>query len=259
METTNHVALVTGGGRGIGAAICRRLAAEGHAVVVNYTSNRAAARSVVDEINGTGGTAVAIGADVADPSRVDELFAESARLLGPPTILVNNAGVSAAASAVRLTPEQWDRMIAVNLSGAFYCTHAALPAMFEQGWGRVIFLGSPGGGRTISAGMSAYAAAKAGVAAMARAIALETARRGITVNTVVPGFVETDMTRANGDEVMARMEATWPKIPADAVAAVVAFLVSPDADHVSGEDLAVWLGGPSPIVERPSRPLATPD
>lgn len=178
METTNHVALVTGGGRGIGAAMCRRLATEGHPVVVNYASNSAAARSVVDEFNSAGGSAVAIAADVADPSRVDELFASSARLLGPPTILVNNAGVSMAASALRLRPEQWDRMIAVNLSGAFYCRHAALPAMVERGWGRVIFVGSPGGGRTISAGISACAAAKAGVAAMARAIALETARRG---------------------------------------------------------------------------------
>jgi 3-oxoacyl-[acyl-carrier protein] reductase len=259
METTEHVALVTGGGRGIGAAICRRLARAGHPVVVNYASNGGAARSVVDEIKSGGGAAVAIAADVADPSRVDELFAEAARLLGPPTILVNNAGVSTAASALRLTPEQWDHTIAVNLSGAFYCTHAALPAMVERRWGRVIFLGSPGGGRTISAGMSAYAAAKAGVAAMAKAIALETARRGITVNTVVPGFVETDMTRSNGDEVMARMEATWPKIPADAVASVVAFLVSAEADHVSGEDIAVWLGGPSPILSRPTGQLATPD
>jgi 3-oxoacyl-[acyl-carrier protein] reductase len=131
--------------------------------------------------------------------------------------------------------------------------------MYERGWGRVVFLGSPGGGRTISAGMAAYAAAKAGLVAMTKAIALETARRGITVNTVVPGYVETDMTRGAGEEVAARMEASWPKVPADGVAAVIAFLVSRDADYVSGEDIAAWLGGPSPIIgTRPTPSAGSP-
>jgi 3-oxoacyl-[acyl-carrier protein] reductase len=184
------------------------------------------------------------------------MFRQATDTIGAPTIVVNNAGVSWPASAVRLSPADWDRMIAVNLSGAFYCTQAALPAMYDRGWGRLIYFGSPGGGRTISAGMAAYAAAKAGLVAMARAIAMETARRGITVNTVVPGYVETDMVRSSGAEIVAQMDASWPKIPAEAVAELVGFLVSPAAEHISGEDIAVWRGGPSPIIEPPPRPAA---
>ena len=254
MQSANEVALVTGGARGIGLAICRRLAAAGHPVVVNYASSAAAADALVTEIVAGGGSAVAIAADVADVEAVDAMFRQAEATIGAPTILVNNAGVSWPASAVKLSPDDWDRMIAVNLSGAFYCTHAALPAMYDRGWGRVIYFGSPGGGRTISAGMAAYAAAKAGLVAMARAIAMETARRGITVNTVVPGYVETDMVRSSGDEIVARMDATWPKIPPEAVAELVGFLVSPAAEHVSGEDIAVWRGGPSPIIG--SRPVS---
>jgi 3-oxoacyl-[acyl-carrier protein] reductase len=248
MQSTTEVALVTGGARGIGTAICRRLAAAGHPVIVNYASSMGAADSLVAEIVAGGGSAVAIAADVADAGAVEALFRRAAETIGPPTIVINNAGVSWPASAAKLTPADWDRTIAVNLSGAFYCTHAALPAMYERGWGRVIYLGSPGGGRTTSAGMSAYAAAKAGLVAMAKAIAIETARRGITVNTVVPGYVETDMVRSSGDDVVARMDATWPKIPPEAVAELIGFLVSPAAEHVSGEDIAVWRGGPSPIL-----------
>ena len=194
MQVANEVALVTGGARGIGTTICRRLAAAGHPVIVNYASSAAAAEALVAEIVAGGGSARrhrrrrrgrrqrSRRCSVRQPTRS-----------ASPTILVNNAGVSWPASAVKLSPADWDRMIAVNLSGAFYCTHAALPAMYDRGWGRVIYFGSPGGGRTISAGMAAYAAAKAGLVAMAKAIAMETARRGITVNTVVPGYVETDM------------------------------------------------------------------
>ena len=124
------------------------------------------AEALAAEINAAGGRAISIGADVADSNSVTAMFEQATEELGPPTIVVNNAGVSEPASALKMEPASWDRMIAVNLSGAFYCTHAALPAMYELGWGRVVFLGSPGGGRTISAGMTAYAAAKAGIVAM---------------------------------------------------------------------------------------------
>src|SRR5262249_39213354 len=133
------------------------------------------------------------------------------------------------------------------LSSAFYCTRAALDAMYTASWGRVIFLGSPGGGRTIATGMSAYGAAKAGLVQLARCLALETAGHGITVNTIVPGFVETQMSRAGGGRSLDELRARWPSIPADAVAATVSFLVSHDAAYVSGEDIAVWQGGPSPF------------
>lgn len=243
----SRVALVTGGARGIGAAISRRLAAAGHRVVVNYSSSAEPAKLLAEDIRAAGGTAETVQADVSDPAAVEAMVERAGEIYGPPTILVNNAGVSAPSSAVKQTPEQWDRLIAVNLSGAFYCTHAALPGMYAEGWGRVILLGSPGGGRTVTAGMSAYAAAKAGLVAMGKVIAQETARRGITVNTVVPGFVETDMVTGAGDGMADRMARTWPRIPAGAVADTVAFLVSEDAAYVSGEEVGVWLGGPVPI------------
>ncbi|GAB2858004.1 3-oxoacyl-[acyl-carrier-protein] reductase [Actinocorallia aurea] len=238
------VAVVTGGGRGIGAAISRRLAGDGYAVAVNYARGRDAAEAVVAEIEAAGGKAVAIGADVAVPEEAAALIAEATELLGTPTVLVNNAGVNHSGSARRQPPEEWDRVLAVNLHGAYYCTHAALPGMYGEGRGRVVFLGSPSGGRDIVPTMSAYAAAKAGLVAMAKVIAKETARRGITVNTVVPGFVETEMTRSAGDKALGNLKATWPPIPAEAVAKTVSFLVSDEAAHVSGEEIGVWLGGP---------------
>ena len=258
MDGSQPVALVTGGARGIGSAICRRLVADGHPVIVNYATSAHAAEQLVTELKVAGGKAAAIGADVSDAAAVEAMFDKAAATLGPPTILVNNAGVNAAAAVTKMTVADWDRVIAVNLNGAFYCTHAALPAMYERGWGRVVFIGSAGGGRTISAGMAAYAASKAGLAAMTKAVAQETARRGITVNTVVPGYVDTDMVRSSGADVVARMDAGWPKVPPEAVAAVIAFLVSRDADYVSGEDIAAWLGGPSPIIgSRPTSAAGT--
>lgn len=260
MDTRSEVAVVTGGARGIGVAICRRLSADGHPVVVNYATSGDAAHALVDELVAAGGRAIAVPADVADRHAVAAMFAEATATLGPPTIVVNNAGLSTMGAAVKLDPADWDRCIAVNLSGAFYCAHAALPAMYERGWGRVVFLGSPGGGRSISPGTGAYAAAKAGLVALAKALALETARRGITVNTVVPGYVATDMTRAAGDAVIAHMESTWQAVPPDAVASMISFLASDDAAYVSGEDVAVWLGGPAPIkVERPVSPAVEPN
>ena len=252
-HSNDRIALVTGGARGIGEAITRRLVHTGHPVVINYATSAGPAEALAAEINAAGGRAISIGADVADSNSVTAMFEQATEELGPPTIVVNNAGVSEPASALKMEPASWDRMIAVNLSGAFYCTHAALPAMYERGWGRVVFLGSPGGGRTISAGMTAYAAAKAGIVAMTRALAVEVARRGITVNTVTPGYVLTDMTRSSGDAVVARMDETWPHVPPEGVADIVAFIVSDEARFVSGEDVAAWLGGPSTIVARPQQ------
>jgi len=240
----SRVALVTGGGRGIGAAISRRLAAEGFAVGVNYSRSAEDAESVVKQIDTDGGRAVAIRADVSVAEDAARLVATTTELLGAPTVLVNNAGFNHNASARSLGPEAWDRVVGVNLNGAYYCTHAALPAMYEAGWGRVIFFGSPSGGRAISPTMTAYAASKAGVVALAGVLAKEVARRGITANTIVPGFVDTDMVRDAGGGRGSALASTWPEIPADAVADAVAFLVSDQAAYVSGEELGVWLGGP---------------
>ena len=185
-----------------------------------------------------------IGADVADAADVGHLYQRTCTELGPPAIVVNNAGQSTRASARRQTPAQWDRTIAVNLCSAFYCTHVALDAMVRAGWGRIIVVSSPVAERTPLPGQTAYAAAKAGVAALARSAALEVAGTGVTVNAVMPGYVETDMTQEIGDDGVAFMRRTWPQIPATAIADCVAFLTSDDAAHVSGEEIGVWLGGP---------------
>jgi 3-oxoacyl-[acyl-carrier protein] reductase len=241
---TARVAVVTGGGRGIGAAICRRLAADGFAVAVNYSQSKLGAEAVAESITADGGRAVTIQADVSSSEEAAELIRQAQQLLGTPTVLVNNAGLNVSGSVRKLTPAQWDRVIGVNLSGAFYCTHAALPGMYEAGWGRVVLFGSPAGGRGLMPAMASYAAAKAGLVAFAGSMAKEVARHGITVNTVVPGFVETDMTRAEGEQAMSKMRAGWPGVPPQGVASVVSFLVSDEAAYVSGEEIGAWLGGP---------------
>ncbi|OLL82021.1 3-oxoacyl-[acyl-carrier protein] reductase [Pseudonocardia sp. Ae168_Ps1] len=240
-----RVALLTGGARGIGAAVARRLAADGHAVAVDYATSGAEAEALVEEIRGAGGTAECLQADVTDPAAVTELVERVTALWAAPSVLVNNAGMNLTASARRLDPADWDRVIGVNLSGAFYCTHAVLPAMYEAGHGRIVFVGSPAAGRSVLPGTGAYAAAKAGVGALVEVLAKETARRGITVNSVIPGFVETGMTRGEGEKAMEVLRGQWPEIPPDAVADAVSYLVADRAAHVSGEQLGVWLGGPS--------------
>ncbi|WP_067680057.1 SDR family NAD(P)-dependent oxidoreductase [Nocardia miyunensis] len=243
-DEQDRVAVVTGAGRGIGAAIARRLAADGFAVAVNYSASEGPAREVADKIVAEGGRAVAIRADVGDSAQATHLIEQATAELGAPTVLVNNAGMNLFGSARQQSPQDWDRVIGVNLSGAFYCTHAALPAMYEKGWGRVVFVTSPSGGRRPSPGMSAYAAAKAGLAGMTRAMAQEVARRGVTVNAVMPGFVETDIIASGGSKATETLSATWPSIPPESIAATVSFLVSDDGKHVSGEEVGVWLGGP---------------
>jgi 3-oxoacyl-[acyl-carrier protein] reductase len=244
VSAPQRVAVVTGGGRGIGAAISRRLASDGFAVAVNFSSSASDAQQVVEGIVADGGRSVAIRADVSDPRQAVDLIESATIELGAPTVLVNNAGMNIAGSVRKQSPDDWDRVIGVNLSGAFYCTHAALPAMYEAGWGRVVFVSSPSGGRRPSPGMSAYSAAKAGLVGMTRSMALEVARRGITVNTVMPGFVETDIISSGGSNAAENLAAHWPRIPAEAVASTVAFLVGEQGGHVSGEEVGVWLGGP---------------
>lgn len=238
------VAVVTGGGRGIGAAVSSRLAADGFAVAVNYAHNRDAAQKTVDAIVADGGSAVAIRADISEADQAKSLIDETTERLGAPSVLVNNAGMNKARSARKQTTAEWDQVIAVNLSGAFYCTHAALPAMYENGFGRIVFIGSASGGRRPAPGVVAYGAAKAGLIGMAKSLAVEVARRGITVNTVIPGFVETEIIATGGSDALEALTASWPKIPAESVAATVSYLAGLDAAHVSGEEIGVWLGGP---------------
>ncbi|GAA4672697.1 3-oxoacyl-[acyl-carrier-protein] reductase [Gordonia humi] len=238
---------MTGGGRGIGAAVCERLASDGFAVAVNYARSADAAAGVVARIEENGGEARAFEADIADPAQAERLTVAVAESLGPPSVLINNAGMNSAAAARRQSPDEWDRIIGVNLSGAFYCSHFVLPHMYELGWGRIVFVSSPSGGRRPAPAVSAYSAAKAGLVGMTRSLAQEVARRGITVNAVMPGYVATDITASAGDAAVESLERSWPRIPAESVASTVAFLVGDDAADVSGEEIGVWRGGPVSI------------
>ncbi|KSZ60000.1 3-oxoacyl-ACP reductase [Rhodococcus pyridinivorans KG-16] len=242
--TSNKVAVVTGGGRGIGAAVSHRLAADGFAVAVNYSRSARDAEEVAAKIVADGGRAVAIQADVSVVEDAERLIAETTAQLGTPTVLVNNAGMNKAGAARKQSPADFDEVIAVNLNGAFYCTHFALPGMYEAGWGRVVFVNSPSGGRRPSPGMSAYSAAKAGLVGMAKSMALEVARRGITVNCVMPGFVATDIVASGGEAGVEALTKHWPSIPPESIASTVSFLVSDHAADVSGEEIGVWRGGP---------------
>ena len=233
---TGRRAFVTGGARGIGAAICRTLAAEGAEVLVGYQSSPAG-QALADEIGGT-----AVQLDVAD---FDSTRA-AIEPLGTLDVLVNNAGIDDMAFFTELTPERWRPQLAVNLEGVLNVTLAALPAMQTAAYGRIVNVSSEAG-RIGSKRGSVYAAAKAGVIAFTKSIARENARYGITANNVLPGPIETPMLEANrkrarGDEVIAAMAGATllGRIgEPEEVAVVVAFLASDRASYITGETLGV--------------------
>ena len=231
-------ALVTGASRGIGAAIARTLAADGRPVGVNYVERSDAADAVVDEIVAAGGRAVALQADVSDPSAADPLLARAEEELGAPVlVLVNNAGVRADNLSPAMEDEEWQRVLDTNLSAAFRTTRRALRAMMKARYGRVINVASVVGQRA-SPGQANYAAAKAGLVAFTKTVAAEVARRGVTVNAVAPGFVETDMTTGVDPRLLELVPARRLGTPEE-VAACVRFLASDDASYVTGAVLTV--------------------
>jgi 3-oxoacyl-[acyl-carrier protein] reductase len=233
----NATALVTGASKGIGAAIAKALAADGWVVAVNYRSDEAGAKATVDAIEEAGGKAKAFHADVTDADPKALLKDVEAELGGPVLALVNNAGVARDGLAVQLSDDDWDTVIATNLSPAFKLTRDALRSMMKARYGRVVNIASVVGPRA-NIGQSNYAAAKAGLIGMTKTVAAEVARRGVTVNAVAPGFIETEMTKDVPDAVIAAIPARRVGAPED-VAAAVRFLASEDAGYVTGTTLFV--------------------
>lgn len=237
----SRTALVTGASRGIGRAIALELARRGNPVVVNYASRSEAADEVVAAIEAMGGKGVAVGADVSDPEQVERLFVEANERFGPVEILVNNAGITADNLLLRMTPEDFDRVIATNLRSVFLCSKAAIRGMLRNRWGRVISISSVAG-LAGNPGQANYAASKAGLIGFSKSVSKEVGSRGITVNVVAPGFISTDMTDSLSDEVkqtILRSIATGRFGDPAEVAAMVGFLSSEEATYVTGQVMSV--------------------
>ena len=241
VDLQDQVALVTGAGRGIGAAIAHALGASGATVIVNHRASEAEARAVSEAIEAAGGRAEPVQADVSDAATCEAMFKDVLARHGRLDILVNNAGVIKDAPLAGLREPDWQKVIDVNLTGTMRCTRLALRPMMSARSGRIINLSSIQalrGGR----GQANYAAAKAGVLALTRATALEVADRGVTANAVLPGFIETDMTallrRRAGEQVLERIPAGRYGTPED-VAGVVLFLCADAAAYVTGQALTV--------------------
>jgi 3-oxoacyl-[acyl-carrier protein] reductase len=240
-----RVALVTGSGRGLGRATVLELARRGADVVVNdVAANEDLASAVVCEVGALGRRAIALLADVSQVAEVDALFARAAADLGPVDILVNNAGINIDGLMRSADPVAWQRVLAVNLSGPFNCLRAAIPAMRERGWGRVVTVASIVGQRGV-VGTPYYAASKAGLIGLTKATAVEVARRGVTVNAVAPGYLDTALLAGYTDE---QRNAVRAQIPIgrfgqpEEVARVIAFLASDDASYITGALIEVTGG-----------------
>jgi 3-oxoacyl-[acyl-carrier protein] reductase len=238
MAEREGCALVTGASRGIGAAIAKSLAADGWPVGVNYRSDKDAADKVVAEIESDGGKAVALGADVAEPGAADELFKSvESHFDVPVLVLVNNAGITRDDLAPSLDDEQWSAVIDTDLTAAFRLTRRALKSMMRARSGRIVNISSVVALRA-NPGQSNYAAAKAGLIAFTKTAAVEVARRGVTVNAVAPGWIETEMTAGVSDDLLKAVPARRAGKPEE-VAACVRFLVSEEAGYVTGAVLSV--------------------
>lgn len=241
MLLDGKVALVTGASRGIGRAIAIRLAAEGAKVAINFAGNTEKAEAVKAEIEATGGEALLVQANVADAAAVEEMVAKVVEAFGGIDVLVNNAGITRDGLLVRMKDEDFDAVLDTNLKGVFYCTKVVSKLMMKKRSGRIVNMTSVVGVNG-NAGQTNYAAAKAGVIGFSKSAAKEFASRGITVNMVAPGFIDTDMTSVLSDKAK---EAALAGIPLqrmgtpENVADAVAFLVSDQAAYITGQVIHV--------------------
>jgi len=238
---SSRLALVTGGGKGIGRAIALELGKKGLNVAVNYNSSTAAAEELCGELDGLGVSARAFKADVSKPDEVSALFKAVSDSMGPVQILVNNAGITRDNLLMRMKEEEWGAVMSANLDSAFYCTKEAIRGMVKARWGRIIFVSSVVG-LIGNAGQANYCAAKAGLIGLAKSVAREYAGKGVTSNVIAPGFIETDMTSSLGENIRSTMLQQIPAArfgQAEDIAKAAAFLASEDSNYLTGQVLAI--------------------
>ena len=240
-EQLTRSAIVTGAVRGIGKATALQLAADGFQVVVNYRGDESEANIVVAEIEASGGTAVAIRADVTNGDQVGSMIEKTVNTFGRLDVVVNNAGITRDTLMMRMKDDDWDAVLTTNLKSAYLCSKAAIRPMMRQRYGRIINMTSVVG-LVGNAGQANYAAAKAGIIGLTKSLAREIGSRGITVNAVAPGFIETRLTDAIPENLKTRMleqiSVGYFGTPED-VAAAVAFLASPAARYITGAVISV--------------------
>jgi len=241
MQLAGRIALVSGASRGIGRAVALALAEEGADVAVNFISSEDLARDVVDQIRKMGRRAILAPADVADYAQADRMARTVLDEFGHVDILVNNAGITSDHTFVKMDLPSWQRVLAVNLDGAFNCTKVLVDQMIGQGWGRIVNITSVIG-QIGNFGQANYAASKAGLAAFSKSLAKELVSKGITVNCVAPGFIDTEMVLAIPDRVRARL---LEQIPMkrfgrmQEVARACVYLCSADGDYITGGELSI--------------------